>query len=419
MKSKPATPEVYGAIVGVDWGNGRHALSLQVGQGEVESSFLPASPEQIDHWVRQLEARTPGQPLAIVLEMGNGALIEQLHSYDFIDIYALPCATTSHLRKAFKPSRAKDDLPDSKLHLEILRRHWDQLRLLCPPSGLDKRLGLLNQQRRLLCEDSTTLTNKLRDCLKTYYPVALELTGVLDSKMALRFLEKWPTLAQLKRARPETLRQFYRQSGSRNASLIEQRLEKIAQARAVSIDEALLAAMSAYMAALIAQIKVVTEQIAKFDQLIAEAYAQHPDRAIWSSFPGAGEGLAPRLAAAWGTDRERYQSAHEMALYSGVAPVTERSGKAKAWVHRRWARPRFLHQSFWEYANQSSLRCRWAKAYVEEQMARGKSRSTALRALAFKWQRIMFACWRHHEPYDDAKYESSLAQRGSLLALGA
>ena len=73
--------------------------------------------------------------------------------------------------------------------------------------------------------------------------------------------------------------------------------------------------------------------------------------------------------------------------YSGIAPVTEKSGKNQHWVHRRYSRPHFVHQSFFEYASQSALHCPWAKLFLKEQVARGKSHSSAVRALAFKWSR--------------------------------
>ncbi len=93
-------------------------------------------------------------------------------------------------------------------------------------------------------------------------------------------------------------------------------------------------------------------------------------------------------AALFGSERSRYRSAAAIQQYSGVATVTERSCKNQHWVHRRWGRPHFVHQSFFEYANQSVLHCRRAKLFVQEQMAKGQKHPTAVRALAFKWQRI-------------------------------
>ena len=47
-------------------------------------------------------------------------------------------------------------------------------------------------------------------------------------------------------------------------------------------------------------------------------------------------------------------------------------------------------------------------------MAKGKH-PTAVRALAFKWQR-MFVCWRDRVAYDEATYLEGLKRRGSPLA---
>jgi hypothetical protein len=49
-------------------------------------------------------------------------------------------------------------------------------------------------------------------------------------------------------------------------------------------------------------------------------------------------------------------------------------------------------------------------------MAKGKKHATAVRALAFKWQRIMFVCWRDRLPYDETTYLNSLKRRASPLA---
>jgi len=43
-----------------------------------------------------------------------------------------------------------------------------------------------------------------------------------------------------------------------------------------------------------------------------------------------------------------------------------------------------VHQSFFEYANQSVLHCAWAKLFLQEQIAKGKKHPTAVRALAFQ-----------------------------------
>ena len=89
------------------------------------------------------------------------------------------------------------------------------------------------------------------------------------------------------------------------------------------------------MVALVAQIRTALSGIDVFDRQIAAVARTLPDFALFECLPGAGTHLLPRLLAAFGEQRERFGHASDLQTYSGIAPVTERSGK-KCWVHWRW-----------------------------------------------------------------------------------
>jgi hypothetical protein len=55
-------------------------------------------------------------------------------------------------------------------------------------------------------------------------------------------------------------------------------------------------------------------------------------------------------------------------------------------------------------------------AFYPAQKQAGKTHQAAIRALAFKWIRILFRCWQDRVPYDEAKYLLALHQKGSPLA---
>lgn len=129
-------------------------------------------------------------------------------------------------------------------------------------------------------------------------------------------------------------------------------------------------------------------------------FTQHTDHDLFESFPGVGGVCAPRLAAAFGTHRALWNSASEIQSHSGIAPVTERSGKA-LWVHHRFACPKFIKQTFHEFADQSIRFSRWARVYYDQMRSRGKNHHAALRALTYKWIRILFRCWKDGKPYDE------------------
>lgn len=155
--------------------------------------------------------------------------------------------------------------------------------------------------------------------------------------------------------------------------------------------------------------------IQTFDDRIAAVFAAQADADVFTSFPGAGAVCAPRLAAAFGTDRSRWDSAADVQVYSGIAPVTERRGK-RLWVHHRLACPTFVKQTVHEFADPSIRFSRWARAYDDQPRARGNDHHAALRALAYQWIRILVRCWKERRPYDEDTYIAALRRRGSPLA---
>jgi hypothetical protein len=179
-------------------------------------------------------------------------------------------------------------------------------------------------------------------------------------------------------------------------------------------DRAVIEAKSAAVRVIVQLIRILLEGIADLDERIEEAATAHPDFFIFKSLPGAGPALAPRLLAAFGSQRERYRNAGEVQTYSGVAPVIEKSGK-KQWIHFRWACPKFLRQSFHEWAGHSIGYSVWARAYCRQQRGKGVDHHGAVRALAFKWIRIVFRSWKERVAYDENKYLAALTRRGSTL----
>jgi hypothetical protein len=121
------------------------------------------------------------------------------------------------------------------------------------------------------------------------------------------------------------------------------------------------------------------------------------------------------MIVAFGTRRERFQSAQEIQCYSGIAPITVASGKTRQ-VFFRWACPKFLRQTFHEFALHSIRQSEWAKAYYDHlRTDRKKGHHAEVRSLAYKWLRIIYRCWKDGKPYDEQIYLRSLRRNSSLL----
>jgi transposase len=321
---------------------------------------------------------------------------------------------SARLRAAFFPSGAKDDRPDATLLLDVLLQHRDRLRRLDPDSEPIRQLQFLVEERRKLVHEKTRQKNRLTAKLKLYFPQLLEWFDDIDSELVDRFLRRWPTLQAVQAVRPATLQAFWKKHHSCSQARNQQRLAAIAPAQPATRDGAVLAAATVAVPLLLDLLRVLRQSIAQLDKQIAELAAAQPDFALFEGLPGAGAALAPRLLAAFGSRRERFESAAQLQAYSGIAPVLERSGKRQR-TRYRWACPKFLRQSFHEFAAFSRQRSVWAGRYYEQQRGRGKSHHQAVRALAFKWIRILFTCWQSRTPYDEARYLAALARSGSPL----
>ena len=361
-----------------------------------------------------MRARYGGQPLAVCLEQSRGPLIYALLKYDFITLFPVNPRTLARFREAFSPSRHKDDPPDAAYLAELLLHHRERLRAWHPDDEQTRALRLLVEHRRRVVGDRTRLSNRLTSLLKCYFPQVLEWFPDIRTELVCDFLLRWPSLEALTRVRQQTLLKFFRQHNSVRQDTLEKRINSIKEARPLTTDGAVLCSSILMVKALCAQMKVTLASIKEFDQQIEALCTVHQDYRLFQSLPGAGAIYASRLTAAFGSDRRRWQSAQELACLVGVAPVLERSGQS-CWVRWRYFCPKFLRQTFHEYACESIRHSFWARAYYEQQRAKGKSHHAAVRALAFKWVRIIFRCWQTRTVYNEVKYLESLRRKGSSL----
>jgi transposase len=406
----------FAAFVGLDWADQKHAWCLQaVGATQRESGEVEHTPETVEAWVGQLCQRFGNRPIAVAVEQVKGALVFMLSKYELLHLFPVAPAMSASMRDALYPSGAKDDPRDAELLLDLLLKHRDKLRRLAPDSEASRRVQNLVEERRNLVDEKTAQTNRLTNHLKIYFPQMLGWFDRLDTELVCALVERWPTLEELQNVPPARLRAFFRKHRCRDQELIERRMVGIQRAIPATRDGAVIEAKSAVVKVSAQLIRSLVRGIADLDRKIEEAAAAHPDFFIFESLPGAGAALAPRLLAAFGSQRERYANAEEVQAYTGIAPVTERSGKKK-WVHFRWACPKFLRQSFHEWAGHSIAHSQWARSYYQQQRERGKAHHAAVRGLAFKWIRIVFRCWKDGVAYDESRYLAALAKRNSPLA---
>lgn len=415
FQKTPSIEAEVSAYIGIDWSDKKNDICIyDIDLNTQEFLILENRPEVIHEWVEGLRQRYSGCRIAIGLEQTRGPLIYTLCKYDFLVIYPINPRTVAKYRQAFTPSRAKDDPTDADLLVELLRKHRDKLRVWEPSSVEIRKLIQLVENRRCLVEEKVRFTNRIIAALKNYYPQVLEWFEDKDTQVFCEFVERYPTLEAAQLASHDELKSFFQTHNVVRKTAITRRLAQIQTGQALTTDEGVVEPMRLLVQTWIQQLKALLPSIQVFDQKIETLFKAHADSDLFAALPGAGPHLAPRLLVAFGEDRSRYESAQEILRYAGIAPVKEKSGK-KEWIHWRWSCPKFLRQTFVEWANQTRQSSFWASAFYDQQKRAGKTHQKAIRALAFKWIRILFRCWKDRTPYDEVKYLMALKKKGSSL----
>ena len=403
--------EHFAARIGLDWADRKHDFCLKTSDSnDFEFGSFEHTPEKINAWAVSLQKRFNNKPIAICLELKAGPVVYALLKYNFITLFPIPPKALAKYREAFNQSGAKDDPTDAFLQLDYLIKHPEVLKPLIPDNQETRILTRLVEDRRSLIADKVRLTNRITAALKSYYPQPLQWFDDIDTNLFCDFIEQWPTLEKAKQAPKNTVVTFFKAHRCVRESVIDKRLNAIKTTMPLTEDMGVIIPFERLTVALIVQLRQILITIHQYDLEISKQFKHHSDFKIFDSLPGAGPVFGPRLLAAFGSNRDRFQTADELNRLSGVAPVVNRSGKY-CWIHWRYSCPKFLRQTFVEWANQTIRYSYWAREFYDKKRALGMSHQATLRALAFKWIRIIFRCWKNKTPYNESVYLFALQNR--------
>jgi transposase len=407
MLQPPHQPSLF---IGIDWADQKHDVYVIDRRGQGFHQEFKHSAENIDVWVGDMLTLAAGQPIAIMVEQSRGALIHALMFREDVLLYPVNPKQLASYRESY-PGGGKDDPTDAMYLARMLRERITTLTAWQPDDEDTRLLAHLSQQRRKIVDGQTKLRQQLTAHLKTYFPVVLELFGKDHQlPLLLSLLCRWPDPRKLRRADRRLICRVLGDHSMRNQERQNEVIERIRSAQLLTRDDALITPAAMTTQLLAHQIQQARKTITEFDAKIAEAMKRHPDAHLFTSLRGAGSALAPRLLCAFGSQRDRWEDAESLASFSGIAPVTRKSGRFRG-VHRRYACPKFLRQTFHEFADSARLYCPWTKARYRMLRDRGMKHHAALRKLARSWIRILFRVWQTGTPFDCDRYIAKLQKR--------
>jgi transposase len=396
-------------FAGIDWADRHHdVLVLGEDRRQVGSLRVLHSKEGLEQLQRFLLdiAKTADQ-MACIVETSQGLLIAALLEAGFT-VYPVNPKTVDRRRNA---AGAKTDRIDAYLLAKTGLSDLADLRRLHPDSPIVAELKGLTRDQDALIKSQTRLVNQLTACLKAYYPVALQLFTKVQQRSTLVFLQTYPTPQAARTASVQEIDATLRKGGHSNPTKVAAQIWHTLQQPQLVADAVTTRTKSRLMLALVSQLVPLLEQIAAYDKEIKRLFLTHADTEVFSSLPGAGKRLAPRLLAEWGDDRSRYSGSSSVQALAGTAPVAFQSGNyAKA--HKRFACLKPLRNALYQFAWQSTRQEAWAREYYQRKRAEGKSHSVAVRALANVWVRIIYRMWVDKTAYQTATFEA--AKRGHV-----
>ena len=397
-------------LIGIDWADQKHDCHVIDRHGKGFHQEIAHSPESIDTWVAEMLKLAGGQPIAIMLEQSRGALVYALMFRKNVQLYPVNPKQLARYRESY-PGGGKDDPTDAKYLARMLCERITTLTAWQPDDEDTRLLANLSQQRRKIVDGQTKLRQQLISLLKSYFPLVLELFGKDHQlPLLLSMLGRWTDPRKLRRADRRLIRRVLRDHSTGSEEQQDEIMARIRSAQLLCDDEALITPSAMAAKLLASQIQQSQKTIRDFEAKIAEVMKQHPDAHLFTSLRGAGKALAPRLLCAFGSQRDRWEDADSLASFSGIAPVTKKSGKL-CHVHRRYACPKYLRQTFHEFANSARMFCPWSKARYRMLRDRGMKHHAALRKIARSWIRILFRVWQTRIPFDCDRYIAKLQQR--------
>jgi transposase len=405
----------YDLLVSLDRSDRTAALALyDLRQDQLLiETVLDLAPEALDAWWRNLRAAHPAARIAVAFEQPAPNLLAFFAPRQPAAIYALNPSATWAYRRSLTVSRARNDQSDARDQALFVKNHLAELKPWAAPAATVVQLERLTLSRRKQVDARIALTNQLQAVLKRYFPQALELLHEdIWRPMNLEFLRKWPSAQKLQKVPLARLRAFYHKHGSRSEARWTARSVLIGQL--VPLAEAGLSD-ELEVAALADQIEVLNASVLRHDQVIAKLFATEGIAAERiGTLPGAGPILAPRIYVALARHAPNCDNPESLAAAVGVAPVTDQSGKMHK-VYRRLRCDNHTRQTFVEWAKEAWKHSTWSEAFVRQRQKKGQGFHAIIRALAYKWIRILWKCWHDGVAYHEQTYIDRLRQKGSPL----
>jgi transposase len=395
--------------VGIDWATELHMAATVDEEGAVLDEWeVVHSRPGVDGLIAHLARAGGPAEIHIALESGAPLLVDELLQAGY-RVCLLNPKQSDRFRDRYSPAGCKDDRRDALVLAQALRTDEPCFLQVEANSAETQELMRRTRARKRLVEQRVRAGLHLRDTLSRYFPALLELNRKMHDGLLLSILDAYPTPAQARRARRTRLVKLL--AKHRIRAFDAEGLGAVLKTPAFHVPELLATACRDEALHLVAQLRLLNDQVDEVEQRIDALFEAHPDHEIILSLPGYGARHGVEVVAELGDDPRRRTTPEVFTVYSGTAPVTRATGtrkkrrkngqRASVRVSMRHACNRRLQTTLWMAARCSVAKSRWAKAFVAHRLACGQSYNAVIRALSNKWAKILAHLLGTRELYDE------------------
>jgi len=392
-------------FAGDDWAEDHHDIEVMDAAGKVLAKRrLPegaAGMSQLHELIgRFLPEDADEVEVVIGIGTDRGPWVAALVAAGYT-VFPVNPLQASRYRERHGVSGAKSDQGDSHMLADMVRTDSHQLRPAAGDSPEAAGVKVVARTHKTLIWDRTRQVQRLRHQLREYFPAAIEAFEDLDAPDVLELLGKAPDPARAARLTRAQISAALKRARRRNiadktdAILAALRGEHLTQPAALTV------AYAATVRSLVAVITTLNEQAKLLEEQVKEHFGRHPDAEIYQSQPGIGAILGARVLGEFGDDPRRYVSAKSRKNHGGTSPITRASGKKKV-VAARFIRNDRLIDALMSWAFASLNASPGARAFYDQQRAKGLEHNDALRRLANRLVGILHGCLKTRTLYDEA-----------------
>lgn len=417
-------------FVGIDWATKAHEVCVLDASGKVVKrrsvDNTGVGLQQLMSWLLSRVDEVP-ERVAVGIEVPRGAVVESTLERGF-RVFSLNPKQLDRFRDRFFPSGAKDDSKDAFVLARCLMTDLDCYREAHVDDPVVMQLREHVRMHEELKRERLRLSNQLRALLLRYRPELLDLSSSLDEAWFLELLERAPMPDKAARIRVGTIARILKKHRIRR--LQAEDVVAVLRAPPLHLAPGSAEAASAHVAMLIPRLRLVREQAAnvrkRLDALLVLVSGledeegeerEHRDADIILSLPGAGTIVtATMLGEASGAIRERDYNA--MRAHGGLAPVTRQTGtqrhgkrsRRRPVVRMRRAANGRLRNALYNMAAVAMMHDPASTRYYRRLRAAGHTHARALRSVADRLLRILFAMLRDDTLYDASHFDDPGSQ---------